>query len=51
MLLFYTLIPKCDNPQGFDDYRLISLMGCSYKIIKILIHYIEKDNGKSHRSY
>jgi len=30
---FLALIPKCENPQGLDEYRPISLVGCLYKII------------------
>lgn len=34
---FITLIPKCASPQGLNDFRPISLVGCLYKIItKIL---------------
>lgn len=34
---FIALLPKIDNPEGFKDYRPISMVGCIYKIItKIL---------------
>lgn len=34
---FLTLIPKGDDPLSLVDYRLISLVGCQYKILaKIL---------------
>ncbi|XP_057443253.1 uncharacterized protein LOC130735183 [Lotus japonicus] len=29
----FALIPKCDSLQGLNDYRLISLVGCMYKIV------------------
>ncbi|KAF5950091.1 hypothetical protein HYC85_012084 [Camellia sinensis] len=36
---FITLVPKKENPQGLADYRPISLVGSSYKIIaKLLAH-------------
>ena len=34
---FITLIPKCDNPSSFKDYRPISMVGCIYKIIAKLM--------------
>jgi len=30
---FITLVPEVDNPQSLDRYRLISLIGCLYKIV------------------
>ena len=34
---FIVLIPKCETPTGFSDYRPISMVGCLYKIVtKIL---------------
>lgn len=27
---FVTLIPKSDNPQGFEDYRPICIIDCMY---------------------
>jgi len=30
---FITLIPKRKNPSTMNDYRLISLVGCMYKVI------------------
>ena len=30
---FIALIPKIINPQSLNDYRLISLIGCAYKIV------------------
>ncbi|XP_058725807.1 uncharacterized protein LOC131597111 [Vicia villosa] len=34
---FLTLIPKKSNPLGLDDYRMICLVGCIYKIISKLL--------------
>lgn len=31
------LIPKLENPDGFKDFRPISMVGCSYKIISKLL--------------
>lgn len=30
---FVTLIPIMDDPQGLNEFRPISLIGCMYKII------------------
>lgn len=30
---FIALIPKVDNPQRLNDFRLISLVGCMYKFL------------------
>ena len=30
---FIALIPKINDPQSFNDYRPISLIGCVYKIV------------------
>jgi len=34
---FLALIPKSNQPQSFNDYRPISLIGCMYKIIAKLL--------------
>lgn len=34
---FTTLIPKCSDPVDFSDYRLISLIGCVYKILSKML--------------
>lgn len=34
---FIALIAKCENPEGFKDYRPISMVGCVYKIIAKLL--------------
>ncbi|XP_058762006.1 uncharacterized protein LOC131635401 [Vicia villosa] len=34
---FLTLIPKCDNPLGLDEFRPICLVGCVYKVISKLL--------------
>ena len=34
---FIALVPKKQNPQGVDDYRPISLVGCIYKIISKIL--------------
>lgn len=34
---FFALIAKCDNPEGFKDFRPISMVGCIYKIIAKLL--------------
>ena len=48
---FIALIPKIINPQTFNDYRPISLIGCVYKIVskilanrlaRVLPHLIDK---------
>ena len=40
---FLTLIPKSENPQSLEEYRLISLVGCLYKILtKVLSNRIKK---------
>ena len=40
---FICLIPKNDNSQRLSDYRLISLVGCEYKIVsKILSIRLKK---------
>lgn len=39
---FITLVPKKENPQGLQDFRPISLIGCAYKIIsKVLTNRIK----------
>ena len=30
---FIVLIPKCSTPSGLNDYRLICLAGCIYKLV------------------
>jgi len=40
---FITLIPKSENPQSFEEYRPISLVGCLYKILtKVLANRIKR---------
>ena len=40
---FIALIPKLDHPSSFDDFRLISLCNCLYKIIsKVIVRRIKK---------
>lgn len=44
---FLVLIPKKENPQGIEEYRPISLIGCMYKILanrlsKVLDELIHK---------
>lgn len=34
---FFTFIPKILNPKSIKDFRLISLIGCQYKIIGKLL--------------
>src|SRR3954470_2091846 len=44
---FIALIPKIDNPQGFDDFRPICLIGCILKIIsKLLAARLSRVIGK-----
>nr|GEX57649.1 hypothetical protein [Tanacetum cinerariifolium] len=39
---FITLIPKVTDPVGLNDYRPISLIGCSYKVIaKVLANRLK----------
>lgn len=35
--LFVVLIPNKDSPVGLNDYRLISLVGCIYKVLVKLL--------------
>jgi len=47
-----TLIPKRNNPQGLEEYRPISLIGCLYKnIAKLLAKRLSKilDKVVDHR--
>ncbi|GKU98657.1 hypothetical protein SLEP1_g11630 [Rubroshorea leprosula] len=40
---FLVLIPKTENPQGVEEYRPISLIGCTYKILaKLLANRLSK---------
>jgi len=40
---FVTLIPKVNNPSSLKEYRLISLLGCLYKILsKVLAARLSK---------
>lgn len=40
---FIVLIPKKDNPQKIEKYRLISPIGCMYKVLtKILANWLRK---------
>nr|KAJ0194091.1 hypothetical protein LSAT_V11C800426490 [Lactuca sativa] len=40
---FITLVPKSKDPNTFDDYRPISLIGSTYKIIsKVLVERLKK---------
>lgn len=34
---FIALVAKCNNPEGFKDFRPISMVGCVYKIISKLL--------------
>ena len=43
---FIALIPKIKDPQSFNDFRPISLIGCVYKIIAKLSTSLMK--GKQH---
>ncbi|CAK8576583.1 unnamed protein product [Lathyrus sativus] len=44
---FLALIPKKENPQSFDDYRPITLIGCIYKIVsKVLAAKLKRAMGK-----
>jgi len=39
---FVALIPKADNPQRLNDFRLISLVGCTYKVLaKVLANRLQ----------
>jgi len=36
---FIALIPKTDSPQRLNDFRPISVIGCTYKVlVKVLAH-------------
>ncbi|GKU99946.1 hypothetical protein SLEP1_g12720 [Rubroshorea leprosula] len=40
---FLVLIPKKENPQGIEEYRPISLIGCMYKILaKVLANRLSR---------
>ena len=44
---FIALIPKVDSPQKLNDFRPISLVGCSYKILaKVLANRLRVVVGK-----
>lgn len=44
---FLALVPKKENPQGFEEYRPIFLIGCLYKVIsKILASRLRRVIGK-----
>lgn len=44
---FISLIAKCENPQGFGDFRSISLVNCLYKILaKLLANRMSKVLGE-----
>jgi len=45
---FIALIPKSDNLDSFDDFRLISLCNCIYKIISKIINLRLKDTLSQH---
>ena len=43
---FIALIPKIESPNGFKDFRPISMVGCMYKILaKILARRLQKVIG------
>ncbi|KHN24629.1 Transposon TX1 putative 149 kDa protein, partial [Glycine soja] len=40
---FIALIPKVADPQELDEYKPISLIGCTYKILaKVLANKLKK---------
>lgn len=40
---FLALIPKTKSPQGLNEYRLISLIGCLYKLlVRVLARRLKK---------
>lgn len=40
---FIALIPKVPDPQGLNEYRPISLIGCTYKILaKVLANRLKR---------
>jgi len=44
---FITLVPKCENPQQLNGFRLISLVGCMFKIVtKFLSSRLKKVMNK-----
>jgi hypothetical protein len=45
---FIALIPKTNNPATFDDFHLISLCNCIYKIISKVISLHLKDTLSRH---
>ena len=36
---FIALIPKKDKPQGLEEFRPISLIGCVYKVISTVSYF------------
>lgn len=54
---FIALIPKIVDPQALNDYRPISLIGCTYKIlakilankVKKVMHFIKRTTVNIHR--
>jgi hypothetical protein len=43
---FIALIPKLDSPQGLNDFRPISLVGCLYKVLaKVLANRLREVVG------
>ena len=47
---FLALIPKVADPQLLNEYRPISLIGCTYKIVvKILANRLKKGSGEGVR--